>query len=124
VKDAPRSVHREFDNCPISMKLEESAAIDDPQETRTTEVIEGAVAAAAKQRHGIPAQPSGARGPVFGRAQEVIAVVDKLAPSVRWDVRWWTMVIKGSHSLDPTKRNANFRRASRQIFSRRLHFCF
>jgi hypothetical protein len=66
VKDASRSVHREFDNGLISMELQESAAVDDPQKTGSTEVLEGAFAPAAKQRHGLPAQPGGALGPVFG----------------------------------------------------------
>src|ERR1700730_12645342 len=41
---------------------------------------------AAEQGRSIPAQLSRAPGPIFTPGQEFVAVAQKLAPSVRWDV--------------------------------------
>src|ERR1700737_4577446 len=61
---------------------------------------------AAEQGRSIPAQLSRAPGPIFAPRQEIVAVAQKLAPSVRWDVGEWAMVVEARDPVDPTGRNA------------------
>jgi hypothetical protein len=86
VKDAPRAIRGEFENGPIAVQLDESAAIDGPQETGTTKMCDGPITAAAEQGQGVPAQLNGTLRPVFTRDQEIAAVAQKLLPSVLRDV--------------------------------------
>jgi hypothetical protein len=46
---------------------------------------------AAEQGRSIPAQLSRAPGPIFTPGQEIVAVAQKLASSVRWDVGEWAL---------------------------------
>src|SRR6202040_713359 len=59
---------------------------------------------AAEQGRSIPAQLSRAPGPIFTPGQEIVAVAQKLAPSVRWDVGEWAMVVEARDPVDPTGR--------------------
>src|SRR5262245_61133030 len=54
-KDALRSIHRNLDDRPISMKLCEFAAIDGPEKTSATEMHQRIIGMAADQRPRIPA---------------------------------------------------------------------
>jgi hypothetical protein len=112
-KDAARSVYGQFDNCPISVQLDESAAIDGPQETGTAKIGEGATASATEQGPGIPAQMSGALCPFFTGGQEIVTVGQKLAPSVRRDISQWATVVEARNPLAPTGRNATYRQVGR-----------
>jgi hypothetical protein len=55
VKDALRSIHWKIDDRPISMKLDEFAAIDGPEETSATEMHQRIIAMATEQSPRIPA---------------------------------------------------------------------
>src|SRR5262249_39285414 len=88
------SVHWKLDDRPISMKLYEFAAIDRPEETSAPEMHQRIIAMATEQGPRIPAQFSGALGPVFGRVQETLAIAHELTPTVPWDVSWWTIIVK------------------------------
>jgi hypothetical protein len=44
-----------FDNSPAAVKLDDPAAIDDPQEAGIPQIHEGASWMAAKQTNGVPA---------------------------------------------------------------------
>ena len=63
---APRPILGQLNNGPVSMKLNQPAAIDGPQQTRTAGTVERTVAAPAEQGHGVPAQCGGALGPATG----------------------------------------------------------
>src|ERR1700737_2462777 len=71
---------------------------------------------AAEQGRSIPAQLSRAPGPIFTRGQELVAVAQKLAPSVRWDVGEWAMVVEVRDPVDPTGRNAASSHIGRYFF--------
>src|SRR3984893_12499268 len=71
---------------------------------------------AAEQGRSIPAQLSRAPGPIFTRGQEIVAVAQKLAPSVRWDVGEWAMVVEARVPVDPTGRNATCSHIGRTAF--------
>src|SRR3981081_810881 len=70
----------------------------------------------AEQGRGIPAQLSRAPGPIFTPGQEFVAVAQKLAPSVRWDVGEWAMVVEARDPVDPTGRNATCSHIGRDFF--------
>jgi hypothetical protein len=86
VEDAPRAVRRQLENGPISVQLDQSAAIDGPQQTGTTKMCEGTMPAAAEQGQTIPAELSSVLCPGFAGGEEIVAVGQKLAPSVRGDI--------------------------------------
>src|SRR5215470_3742794 len=67
------SVRWKLNDRPISMKLYEFAAIDRPEQTSAPEMHQRIIAMATEQSPSIPAQFSGALGPVFGRVQEALA---------------------------------------------------
>jgi hypothetical protein len=71
---------------------------------------------AAEQGRSIPAQLSRAPGPIFTPGQEFVAVAQKLAPSVRWDVGEWAMVLEARDPVDPTGRNATCSHIGRSFF--------
>ena len=71
---------------------------------------------AAEQGRRIPAQLSRALGPIFTPGQEVVAVTQKLAPSVRCDVGKWAMVVEARDPVDPTGRNATCSHVGRYFF--------
>src|ERR1700737_1237616 len=71
---------------------------------------------AAEQGRSIPAQLSRAPGPIFTPGQEFVAVAQKLAPSVRWDVGEWAMVVEARDPVDPTGRNATCSHIGRYFF--------
>jgi hypothetical protein len=71
---------------------------------------------AAEQGRSIPAYLSRAPGPIFTRGQEIVAVAQKLAPSVRWDVGEWAMVVEVRDPGDPTGRNATCSHIGRYFF--------
>ena len=54
-KDALRSIHRQLDDRPISMKLYEFAAIDGPEQTSASEMHQRIIAMATEQSPCIPA---------------------------------------------------------------------
>jgi hypothetical protein len=54
LKNAPRPIFRQFKNGPFSMQLDQSATVDDPQQTSTATMHERTIAAAAEQRQGVP----------------------------------------------------------------------
>jgi hypothetical protein len=62
-KNAPRPILGQLNDRPVAMKLDQPAAIDGPQQTRTTGTVERTVAAPAEQGYGVPAQCGGALGP-------------------------------------------------------------
>src|ERR1700730_924910 len=70
----------------------------------------------AEQGRSIPAQLSRAPGPIFTPGQEIVAVAQKLAPSVRWDVGEWAMVLEARDPVDPTGRNATCSHIGRYFF--------
>src|SRR5262249_56114284 len=100
------SVRWKLNDRPISMKLYEFAAIDGPEQTSAPEMHQRIIAMATEQSPSIPAQFSGALGPVFGRVQEVMAIAHELTPTVPWDVSWWTIIVEAVHPLDPFDWNA------------------
>src|SRR6202022_847477 len=71
---------------------------------------------AAEQGRSIPAQLSRAPGPIFTPGQEIVAVAQKLAPSVRWDVGVWAMVVEARDPVDPTGRNSTCSNVGRYFF--------
>src|ERR1700737_4609529 len=71
---------------------------------------------AAEQGRSIPAQLSRAPGQIFIPGQEIVAVAQKLAPSVRWDVGEWAMVVEARDPVDPTGRNATCSHIGRYFF--------
>src|ERR1700730_11128420 len=71
---------------------------------------------AAEQGRSIPAQLSRAPGQIFTPGQEIVAVAQKLAPSVRWDVGEWAMVVEARDPVDPTGRNATCSHIGRYFF--------
>src|SRR3984893_9879471 len=71
---------------------------------------------AAEQGRSIPAQLGRAPGPIFTPGQEIVAVAQKLAPSVRWDVGEWAMVVEARDPVDPTGRNATCSHIGRDFF--------
>jgi hypothetical protein len=71
---------------------------------------------AAEQGRSIPAQLGRAPGPIFTPGQEIVAVAQKLAPSVRWDVGEWAMVVEARDPVDPTGRNATCSHVGRYFF--------
>src|SRR6202047_4926738 len=71
---------------------------------------------AAEQGRSIPAQLSRAPGPIFTPGQEFVAVAQKLAPSVRWDVGEWAMVVEARDPVDPTGRDATCSHIGRYFF--------
>src|ERR1700719_2132399 len=75
---------------------------------------------APEQACSIPAPLSRAPGPIFTPGQEIVAVAQKLAPSVRCDVGEWAMVVEARDPVDPTGRNAAGRHIDRRI-ARRAH---
>ena len=97
------------------MKLDQPAAIDGPQQTRSTGTVERTVAAAAEQGHGVPTQCGGALGPATG-GQELGAASHELTPTVRGDVGWWAALAQMANALDPTGGDARCR------FGRRLDY--
>jgi hypothetical protein len=88
------------------MQFKQSAAVDGPQQTGTTRMRERSGPMAAEQGRSIPAQLSRAPSPIFIPGQEIVAVAQKLAPSVQWDVGEWAMVFEARDPVDPTGRNA------------------
>jgi hypothetical protein len=71
---------------------------------------------AAEQGRSFPAQLGRAPGPIFAPGQEIVAVAQKLAPSVRWDVGEWAMVVEARDPVDPTGRNATCSYVGRYFF--------
>src|SRR6202048_2422747 len=71
---------------------------------------------AAEQGRTIPPQLSRAPGPIFTPGQEIVAVAQKLARSVRWDVGEWAMVVEARDPVDPTGRNATCSHIGRYFF--------
>jgi hypothetical protein len=63
---------------------------------------------APEQACSIPAKLSRAPGPIFTPGQEIVAVAQKMAPSVRCDVLEWAMVVEARDPVDPTGRNATW----------------
>jgi hypothetical protein len=54
LKNAPRPILRQFKNGPISMELDQAAAIDGPKQTGSARTVERTMTAAAEQGQGIP----------------------------------------------------------------------
>src|ERR1700722_8269342 len=77
---------------------------------------ERTVPTAPEQACSIPASLSRAPGPIFTPGQEIVAVAQKLAPSVRCDVGEWAMVVEARDPVDPTGRNATCSYVGRYFF--------
>ena len=88
VKNA--SIFRQLKDGPVSMKLDQPATSDGPQETGSATVHERAMEAAAEQGQRIPPFCSGALCPGI-RAQELVAVSQELAPAVHGDATRWAL---------------------------------
>ena len=71
---------------------------------------------APEQACSIPAKLSRAPGPIFTPGQEIVAVAQKLAPSVRCDALEWAMVVEARDPVDPTGRNATCSHVGRYFF--------
>ena len=54
VKNALRPILRQLNNGPVSMKLDQPPAIDEPQQTGAAGTVERTMAAATEQGEGIP----------------------------------------------------------------------
>ena len=54
VKNALRPILRQLNNGPVSMKLDQPPAIDEPQQTGAAGTVERTMAAAAEHGHGVP----------------------------------------------------------------------
>src|ERR1700730_15759672 len=52
---SPRSVRSQFDDCPISMQFKQSSAVDGPQQTGATGIVERPLGRTTEQSHRVPA---------------------------------------------------------------------
>jgi hypothetical protein len=100
------------------MQLNEPSAIDGPQETGIAQIQERNIAATAEQRQRIPARRGRTLCPAFGCIQKIIAVRQKLTPSMRWDISWWSKMVEARDPLDPIERNATCCRFIGCVFNR------
>src|SRR5262249_10583296 len=105
VKNALRPILRQLNNGPVSMKLDQPPAIDEPQQTGAAGTVERTMPAAAEQANSVPTQCGGAFCPTTG-GQELGAVRHELPPTVRRDVRWCAALAEMADALDPTGGNA------------------
>src|SRR5262249_45544620 len=103
-RNAPRPILSQLNNRPISMKLNQPATSDGPQETGSATMHQRTMEAAAEQGQRIPPFCSGALCPATG-AQETVAVSQELAPAVHGDARRWSLGVQTSNPLDPTGRD-------------------
>src|SRR6202048_3144311 len=104
-KNALPCLEGDIYHCPITVQLEKPAAVDGPQKASATGIVEGPLGRATEQSHRIPAQFSGALGPVFRGPQEFFAVVHELSPTVPRDVTGWISILKGRDTIDPFRGN-------------------
>src|SRR5262249_49776487 len=66
IKDALSGLEGHVDHRPVSVQLDEPAAVYGPQESRTGGIIEGPPRRTPEQRNRIPPEPGSAVGPIFG----------------------------------------------------------
>jgi hypothetical protein len=91
VENAARAILCPLDNGPVAMKLDQPAAIDGPQQTRTAGTVERTVAAPAEQDHGVPAQCGGALCPLQGRPQRCAGMSGGGRRWRRWPTPTWSL---------------------------------
>jgi hypothetical protein len=97
----------DVDHCPVSVQLDEPAAVDGPQEAGAAGIVEGPFGRTTEQSHRVPAQSGGTLGPVFGGAQEVFAVGYELLPTVPRDVIGRTFRVEPGNPLAPIDWNCD-----------------
>jgi hypothetical protein len=86
MNDLPLTV--DLDHGPVGVHADDLAAADAPEQARTLQVIQRAPWMTCEQTLGVPAEASGALGPV--PAQEVADIAQEKTPAMRWysGMRW------------------------------------
>src|ERR1700719_2682126 len=92
---------------PVGVEPDDAATVYEPQKAGTAQIHQGIGSVAAEQRKSIPPQLGGARSPVLGRKDELVAVGDELTPSVGGDVSRMMVNIEPRDTLKPTSWHAD-----------------